>query len=283
MRTTHARLAARLSSPPKAAAGALLVLALCCAVAGWTTLPARAQGQPPLPPGRAAAATVVAEGPAWRELTPSQKQALRPLERDWASIDGARKRKWIEIASRFPSMSRDERARLQERMRDWARLSPQDRNTARLNFRDAKDLPIEERRDRWEAYQNLSEADRRRLAEQAAKARRTPDPRAALANPVKPVPAKPPVAQARDGQKSNIVPNPSFAARPKVVAPTTLQARPGATTTPITKQPTPPWHQQPGLPKIATTPEFVDTNTLLPVVGPQGAGTTPPARNQRSK
>lgn len=241
-----------------------------------------AWGQAATKPGATAPHTSASgDGPAWRELSASQRNALRPLERDWSRIDGPRKRKWIEIASRFPSMSAAERTRLQERMAEWARLSPQDRNTARLNFRDAKDVPADERRDRWEAYQSLSEEERRRLAEQAARARKTSDPRAtppgtATAS-VKRPDAKPP----RAVDRSNIVPNPAFAAKPKVVAPTTLQARPGATTTPITKRPTPPWHQQPGLPKIVTAPEFVEPNTLLPVVGPQAAGTTPVKDKQR--
>jgi hypothetical protein len=36
---------------------------------------------------------------------------------------------------------------------------------------------------------------------------------------------------------------------------------------------TPPAHQQPGLPKVAATPGFVDRTTLLPQKGAQAAGT----------
>ena len=49
------------------------------------------------------------------------------------------------------------------------------------------------------------------------------------------------------------------------------QARPGATTTPMTTRAAPPLHQQAGLPKIAATPTFVNPATLLPKRGPQGA------------
>ena len=73
--------------------------------------------------------------------------------------------------------------------------------------------------------------------------------------------------------KSNIVPNPAYAAPPKPIAPTVLRAGPGATTTLISKRPAPPSHQQTGLPKIAATPEFVNKSTLLPQRGPQAAGT----------
>src|SRR5204862_3080770 len=73
--------------------------------------------------------------------------------------------------------------------------------------------------------------------------------------------------------KSNIVPNPAFAAPPKAVGPTVVQAQPGATTTLMSRRPVPPAHQQTGLPKIAATPGFVDKSTLLPQRGPQGAAT----------
>jgi hypothetical protein len=48
---------------------------------------------------------------------------------------------------------------------------------------------------------------------------------------------------------SNIVPNPAYSAPPRPIGPTVIQASPGATTTLITRRPTPPAHQQTGLPK----------------------------------
>src|SRR5687768_10154482 len=94
--------------------GTALLAALACP-------PAAAQ------PKRAAAGPTLSEGPSWRDLTPAQRLALGPLQREWPGIDAARKRKWLEIAARFPLMSTQERARLQERMTEWARLSPQQR------------------------------------------------------------------------------------------------------------------------------------------------------------
>ena len=72
----------------------------------------------------------------------------------------------------------------------------------------------------------------------------------------------------------------SSAAAPKPVAPTVVQAQPGATTTLISKRPAPPAHQQTGLPKIAATPGFVDKSTLLPQRGPQGAATRSAAASE---
>ena len=72
-------------------------------------------------------------------------------------------------------------------------------------------------------------------------------------------------------RKSNVVPNAADAGKPRAIAPTVVQAKPGATTTLISRQPSPPPHQSSGLPKIAATPDFVDRTTLLPKKGPQAA------------
>src|SRR4029453_3048865 len=60
-------------------------------------------------------------------------------------------------------------------------------------------------------------------------------------------------------------------------------------TTLMSRRPTPPAHQQTGLPKIAATPGFVDRSTLLPQRGPQGAaargaaGPGPPGPDEERK
>ncbi|HEY9064526.1 MAG TPA: DUF3106 domain-containing protein [Burkholderiaceae bacterium] len=221
-------------------------------------------GPPPAKPG-------VEEGVRWQDLKPAQREALKPLEREWGGIDKARKQKWIEISSRYSKMSPDQQQRLQARMGEWAKLSPQERGTARLHFEEAKQLAPQERKERWDAYQALPPEKRRELSERAA----TPHEAARKsAAPGRNGDAK---TAARDlpSPKSNIVPNPAYAEPPRPVAPTVLRAGPGATTTLISKRPAPPSHQQTGLPKIAATPEFVDKSTLLPRRGPQAAAAVP--------
>lgn len=200
-------------------------------------------------------------GPAWSSLTAAQRQALAPLERDWSGIDGPRKTKWLEIAARYHSLPADEQRRLQERMTEWARLTPAERGRARLSFQEAKQLTPHERQARWEAYQALPEDQRKALAARARRpvADRTNDrPRTGASAPLAAVPK-----QSTAG--------PSAPTRPMVkpVAPTVVQAAPGATTTLMTKSPTPPAHQHPGQPKIVASPTHVDRSTLLPKGGPQ--------------
>jgi len=235
--------------------GVALACALGCALPLWVA----AQGGNASAPPAKAAKPAAEQGVRWQELKPAQQTLLKPLEREWAGIGAQHKQKWIEMSARFPTMPPAEQSRIQERMTEWARLTPQQRSQARLNFQEAKQVPATDRKARWDAYQALPPEEKRRLAARAAPAASSTadaDSRAAT----------------RDSQaKSNIVPNPALTARPKVIAPVVVQASPGATTSPITKRPTPPMHQQAGLPKIAATPGFVDKATLLPQRGPQGA------------
>src|SRR4051794_33707572 len=60
--------------------------------------------QPARPPGAASAGAHREEGVHWQSLTPAQREALAPLERDWPTIDAPRKQKWIALAARFKTL-----------------------------------------------------------------------------------------------------------------------------------------------------------------------------------
>jgi hypothetical protein len=214
--------------------------------------------------------SIAPTGPAWTALSASERRALQPLESQWGDIDSLRKQKWRDVAARYTGLPTVQQERLHERMLDWAAMTPAQRNVARISFEELRKVPATERQTRWEAYQNLPAEQRQALSNQAS---------------IRPVPASgPQAAAARKGPlgegtqaKSNIVTLPETA-RPQSVAPGTVQAGVGASTRPISKPPTPPRHQQTGLPKIAATPEFVQSETLLPQRGPQGAGVGPATR-----
>jgi len=226
---------------------------------------------------QASSPTLYAHGAAselgirWQDLTLTQRGQLQPLERNWPSIDARQKQKWLELATRMPKMSTDERQRIHARMVDWAKLTPDQRGQARLRFQEAKQLPAQDRQDRWDAYQLLSAEQKKQLAARAlpgaSSASSADSARRALSTTARTDKWARDVPQ----PKSNIVPNPAFAAPPKSVSPAVIQARPGATTTLITKLPAPPLHEHTGMPKIAATPEFVNKATLLPKLGPQAA------------
>ncbi|MEO6364233.1 MAG: DUF3106 domain-containing protein, partial [Caldimonas sp.] len=222
-------------------------------------------------PASAQGKTRPEEGIRWQALSASQRQALAPLAQEWPAIDATRKQKWVALAARFPTLGADERARITARMSEWARLTPAERGQARLRFEEARQLPAPDRNARWQAYQALPADARQQLAARAAAQVAASGAGSAQRGPI----AKAGRAKADNNAKANLVPNPALAQAPRPVGPMVIQATPGATTTLVTRRPTPPPHQHSGMPKIAATPEFVNRSTLLPRRGPQAAAVTP--------
>jgi hypothetical protein len=211
-------------------------------------------------------------GPAWAELSVNERQALQPLQGQWGEIDSQRKQKWRDVASRYAGLPAVQQERLHARMVEWATMSPTQRNAARINFEELRRMPATERQTRWEAYQSLPAEERQALVTQASNR-----PLAASAAQT-PAAARKALAAGGVQPKSNIVATPQTV-KPQSVAPGTVQAGVGASTRSINTPPTPPRHQQSGMPKIAGTPEFVQNDTLLPQRGPQGAGAMPAPRH----
>lgn len=251
------------------------------AAIGVCLLSFQVQAQPlpatALPGAKPSPASRSEDGVRWQRLSADQREALRPLEREWPAIDAQRKQKWLTLAARFKTLGPEEQARITERMSEWTRLTPSERGQARLRFEESRQVPVPDRNARWEAYQALPLDSRQRFAARAASAAST-STAASRRDPASVAAAKA-ARDAREGRegKVNVVPNAAFGQPSKAVGPTLVQAAPGATTTLITRRPTPPAHQQTGMPKIAATPEFVNRSTLLPKRGPQAAAVMPAA------
>lgn len=178
-----------------------LVLAIGAVIAASSGLateapPAPARATPPSSSFRPAR-------PYWIELPQAQRQALAPLADDWEHLDLQTKKKWVEIANRFPKMSPDEQGRSQQRMREWARLTPEQRRTARDSFERIRAMNPEQRAEMLRKYQELPPERR-----QALTARGQANKGIVVPKPV-PAPAERRV-QIREGAK---VRNPAVAAQ----------------------------------------------------------------------
>jgi Protein of unknown function (DUF3106) len=106
------------------------------------------------------------QAPAWAELNAEQQRILAPLAKDWDQLEPARKRKWVGVAGRYPTMSQTEQARVQRRMQAWAKLTPEQRRQARESYRNLSKLPPEKKQDlkqQWAEYQSLAPEERRKL------------------------------------------------------------------------------------------------------------------------
>jgi len=98
--------------------------------------------------------------PVWMHLDAHQKGILAPLEADWNNMEPDRRARWIVLAKRYPSLSKEQQERIQSRMRHWAALTPQERAAARERWKKLKGLPPEKRQElmqKWREYDQLPE------------------------------------------------------------------------------------------------------------------------------
>ena len=106
--------------------------------------------------------------PLWRSLTQAQQVALQPLQGEWDQMDSVRKQKWLQLANRFSSMKLEEQQRVHDRMREWAKLTPAQRELARETYARARKIAPEQKTASWESYQQLPEDQKKKLAASAA-------------------------------------------------------------------------------------------------------------------
>ncbi len=166
-------------------------------------------------------------GPDWATLTTTQKLALYPLAERWALISETQKRRWLALATSFSSLPPEEQSKLHERMTEWASLSAQQRNQARLNFAFTNRLAPDDKRAQWDAYQALSDEEKHALAALAAT---SPRGAATALYPVSPKKlAQVPAATQSNPQRPNAPKIPPLVEHPpKVMPPMTAPLAPSA-------------------------------------------------------
>jgi len=76
-----------------------------------------------------------------------------------------RKKKWLAISKNFAALPESEQIVLHSRMAEWATLTPQQRMQARLNFGETNKIPTTEKKSQWDAYQALSDEEKKKLSD----------------------------------------------------------------------------------------------------------------------
>jgi hypothetical protein len=109
----------------------------------------------------------------WEGLKPSQQKILAPLESDWDYMSPDSRKKWIQVSNIYPKMSAQDQERLQSRMTSWSNLSQKDRRLARDNYLSSLKFPAEKKAEAWNAYQKLSDDQKKKLAESEVKKKPT--------------------------------------------------------------------------------------------------------------
>jgi hypothetical protein len=158
-----------------------MVLRLLTALTAAVLLAGISAAQAPAAPAKGVSKAQSVK-PRWNELTPMQQEALGPLQDQWDTFDSDRKRKWIEVASRYPNLSPEGKQRFHERMPTLAGMTPAQRATARDNFRKAYELPFDQRQSVVEQYKQLPDDKKQELATQP-KPRPAEPPRRPIRSP----------------------------------------------------------------------------------------------------
>jgi hypothetical protein len=109
----------------------------------------------------------------WEGLKPSQQKILAPLESDWDYMPPDSRKKWIQVSNIYPKMSAQDQERLQSRMASWSNLSQKERRLARDNYLGSLKFPAEKKAEAWNAYQKLSDDEKKKLAQSEAKKKPT--------------------------------------------------------------------------------------------------------------
>jgi hypothetical protein len=107
------------------------------------------------------------KGITWSQLSGNQQKILSPLEADWDLLSSDRKQKWVQVATRFEKLPAAEQERLQSRMKEWAKLSSNERRIARDHYLQSLNISSEKKAEAWQAYQQLSPEEKKKLADEA--------------------------------------------------------------------------------------------------------------------
>lgn len=103
----------------------------------------------------------------WTNLSSDEKNALAPLASEWDKMDATRQKKWLGVSHKYSNMKPEEQQRVQERIKTWVKMTPEQRMSVRENFANTSKKTPEQKSAQWQQYQQLSEEEKAKLANQA--------------------------------------------------------------------------------------------------------------------
>ena len=114
------------------------------------------------------ALTTPAWGRSWDQLTPEERQVLKPFRDRWNQLPPERQERLRNGAERWRNMTPQERQEARERSRRGRGLPPEQRENIRNRFREFRQLPPEQQeriRGRYQWFRQLPPQERRELRE----------------------------------------------------------------------------------------------------------------------
>lgn len=120
-------------------------------------------------PPKAPLGSDVLPAPSWASLSAEEQRALASLgPQQFDRLTPQQRRKWKAFVPRYLKMSPEAQQRASSRMRDWARMTPEQRAAARqhaLMYREKQST--QSRKDLWSRWRSLSDEEQRDLRSEA--------------------------------------------------------------------------------------------------------------------
>ncbi len=88
----------------------------------------------------------------WSALSQQEQAALAPLAGLWDRMPATQQDKLLAVARGYPRLSPDHQKRLHARLNAWSRMTAEERQIARENFKKIQSLPKQDQasiRQRW--------------------------------------------------------------------------------------------------------------------------------------
>lgn len=103
---------------------------------------------------------------SWAQLSDDQRKILSALGGEWDMLRPWQRAKMLDIARDYPKMDAEKQLRVQRRLTSWSRMTPYERENARIRYQQFHSLSPDKRaelRQKWAEHQKLPETEREKL------------------------------------------------------------------------------------------------------------------------
>ena len=107
---------------------------------------------------------------SWSQLTDDQRKILSALGGEWDTLRPWQREKMLDIAKDYPRMDAEKQLRMQRRLISWSRMTPYERENARIRFQQFHNLSPDKKdelRKKWAEHQKLPDAEREKLRKES--------------------------------------------------------------------------------------------------------------------
>ena len=89
---------------------------------------------------------------SWDSLSADSQNTLRPLRLSWSNLSDTQKQSWLKRVTELKAMPADQLATAQERMAEWTALSDQQRAQVQERLRNSRQPDPSTRAKLWKSF-----------------------------------------------------------------------------------------------------------------------------------